>query len=48
MKDKRKIKFLKESKDESVNAVGAAINFITKTFEEERYLKKFFKKLQTV
>ncbi len=48
MKDKRKIKFLKESKDESVNAVGAAINFITKTFEEEKYLKKFFKKLQTV
>lgn len=48
MKDKRKIKFLKESKEESVNAVGAAINFISKTFEEEKYLKKFFKKIQTV
>jgi len=40
----RNINFITEGKNESVTAVGAAINLITKIFEEKQYLTKIFKR----
>lgn len=40
----RNINFITEEKNEPLTAVGAAINFITKIFENKQYLAKIFKR----
>ncbi|PNR95922.1 hypothetical protein X924_03570 [Petrotoga sp. 9PWA.NaAc.5.4] len=48
MRTKRKIDVLKESREEAVNAVGAALNLINKIFEEDEYVDMLFTKLKTL
>lgn len=44
IENQRKINFVTENAEESINAVGSAVNFITRIFEEKLYLEKIFNK----